>query len=105
MHSIVEVQWEERIHCYQNRPGAAANNEPLEELLPLQLCGDQRRGQFFRIQRLWPLSNPNQEPCRGESERAGDPDNVNQAHVSLAALDSPYIRPVKVSSFGQGFLR
>ena len=35
----------------------------------------------------------------------GEPDNINQAHVPLAALDSTYICPVEVSPFRQGLLR
>ena len=49
--------------------------------------------------------NPGQQPRRSEVERPGDPDNIDQAHVSLTALDSTYICPVEVSPFGQGLLR
>ena len=51
------------------------------------------------------LLNASQEPRRGDLERAGDADNVDEAHVSLAALDPAYICPVKVSFFSQRLLR
>ena len=41
----------------------------------------------------------------GEFVGTGEPSNINQTHISLTALDSTYICPVEVSSFGQGFLR
>lgn len=51
------------------------------------------------------LLNAGQEPCRGDFKGMGNPDNVDEAHVSLSALDPTYICPVKVSSFREGLLR
>lgn len=49
--------------------------------------------------------NSGHELCRGDFERAGDANNIDQADISLSALDPADIGPVQASPFGQSLLR
>ncbi len=67
--------------------------------------GDSAESRSPRIVNPELLLNAGQELCWSDFERAGDPNNIDQTHVSLSTLDSANICPVQVSPFGQGLLR
>ena len=52
-----------------------------------------------------PRFGAGQELCRAHFERVSNPNNIDQAHISLSALDPTYICPVQVGPFGQDLLR
>lgn len=91
------------------RKRACAGGQPLPSVSSHRLTvvpANQEHDAKLRFHSRVPLSTDSgQQACSGGSQRTRQFDDVEQAHIPLAPLDSANIRPVQVCFFSQACLR